>query len=1060
MFRSQEEEKESPSPNPNAICQSMHWKSVMRADGVLGGKYEYSPYISTWMTHGNYRVERVYRYNEIEKVSYTTIPPHILKARKILKMASNSSVDGFLKMQAFQSMLSLNDKQQRQEKEKKETSHEAEDPIIDVPQNTSIYELEDEVPFDEFGDYNDMRADIQIRFKLMTHTDYSGIDQIDKTDSGYAIRQLQDGICSFELSEIFAKYVEQNGKYKSSGTCMLKALYVDPKVVGLYIQAQQAELKKAHKLTHLTEKQEEEIIDKAYMATYKAMVHFEVRIEGFNYENYRKSILSQPNLRETELHAMSPLSSMMLTSSSKENNKKSLIQFQSKSTNMKGFIQHKQGATITPSSVEFKPYFYNSAKSNINMVKSFDNLLEVYCDSFINTDKKTAQYQPLNKNVSNLQLPYAITEQGKGPASIYWTSQDPWTREYPNAKFREDALKRYGFNENSEKYFKMMFNSSLRRHGLNKKVFIKTIDEHYSLSNKSTSMNPLMIRCAQAVIDVGTLAGNMVYYTSDYRFVPIYDARTDSSTKNHVIRMGMDSFDSETVNGGQNSDDCEGGENVSSKVTHCYEFGRYDLTCDCGGGGANSKEKTKKKKKGSISIVKSAVNCGDWLSRTLQRVQLFLLNTVLGSIGGTVTSEYVDTDNKTVLNIKESDLPIINDKIDRNSRCGGHCWGYLMSLLTAKTMLANGKNESAILDKIKPFYITSVSKSTGEITVEEHDEFLKRELKMPGMNTEGTGSIEPTILPVNEVYKEYPVERSKATVEKLFLRVMKAKLLAIGGNVDMDVNNAKTKKRDAIMSKFQPEGVPFYIEEQLEDRRASLFYKHGVQIMFPSLYRRYDVTLNQAALCKPNTEGVLKYGVNTCDLLRANKSPNANGVALALPYKDLREKWCNEVIQPLEAVQNQMPLMAVGRYTPKQYQQDVYSYYIDPTTLALNDWHFPENFNEREQFDEKLSAMIDNHPDKTTILSQRKMNMERFHQVHLNDNETIVRLYSRTWKMNKSKEELIQFQEFVQDSLGLKHFGYFIEQHLANVDPVVEILCIIDINEFNSKKDLYITNNK
>lgn len=992
----------------SSICEKIIIRTTFR-DYTLGGKYEYSPFASTWCSFNPYRVERICNYKLVEDPRQAVDECHINAKTRIqskhhaMHLRNATKIDKF---NAFQSMFEFGEKKNHEQQQQQ--GHDSSKIIIDAPINTSIYESTSNTIIDQFGDYSKMRGDEAIWFKLMTHTRYSGIEQIDKNEFDYVERTIPDGITSIQLYALFEQYIQEcHGK--GTNTCIVKSCFIDPKVTGMFINEQRQTRKNAYK-------NDAELVEKAYEATFKALVHFEVTIEGFNYQNYSKSIFGYRNLNEKQIHAYlkSPVVKGDVYSG------QLFEPFKANNTNHSPINNHNYKQAVLPSSTSFRPCLYNSKAAVDTMMNHLEQLVQVYCNSFVTIEDRASKFKPLNKNVSNLQLLILTSEQGQCPVIAYGTDHCPYTREYASEELRKEDLKLYGYNSDTEKYFKMMANSSLRRHGLSKEKFIQVIDNHYSITNKSTTVDPLFITCQKVVASLGTFAANSAYYTSDYRYIPIFDVKGSSYHKNHVERKMIDSFDNEILNLGSNADDCEGQSFTGTAIIDAFTYGRYDLDCN-----SSSSMKTKKKGKANKYNYKALrstteLRFGEWKSTLLQRIQLILNNHKIPDVGSTVTSAYVNNDNETI-NIKDMDLPIINDQLDRNSKCDGHAFGFMFPNHTISTMLKNGRNDKSIVSSLKPFYLNA----NGSEVISPNT-YHKRDTSLNTLVLEGTGDIESTVRPVNEVYKNNPVERRKAATQKLFLKSLKARLIELGHGEELTVNNDKTKKRDAIMNKFTAKSPPFYIEEQPLERRVSSFYREVVHGVFPTLYTRHDVTLSQAAFIKNG-----KYGVNMGDLLRASLSENANGIELISPYRNSRKEWLESTIPMMELIVNQMPIMAFGRYTKEQYESDVYSHYVDPTTLHLNEWRFPTSMKEIREMKTRVGG-----------------NESRFHKVHENPNEVIVGFYSRVWKLNQSREDMIQFQEFIESLPGLKHYGYFIEKHLPNCDPLVEILCIIDINEF------------
>lgn len=994
----------------SSICDKISIKTTFRADGMLGDNYEYNPYALTWTSFNPYRVERLCNYALAKDQPTHIEAQHVDTKRRIQsKYAAHASIRNATKsdkLRAFRSMVSFGaDGNEKEEAVPQKV-------IIDTPINSSIYESTNTIHVDQLGDYSEMRGDAAIWFKLMSHTRYSGIDQIDKNDFQFAERTIPDGVTSIELYTLFSQYVKEcHGK--GTNTCTFKSVFIDPKVTGIFLQEQRQKMKGKHV-------NDSDLIEKAYEATFKALVHFEVTIEGFNFENYSKSIFGFQNLKESHLHAYLPMKSSHgggKTLGTQSHHPLNAHSSSSSSSSSNNKVMGSKSMNVLPSSVEFAPRLYNSKKSMETMMGHLEQLVQVYCNSFVTIEDKVSKFKPLNKNVSNLQLLILNSEQGQVPVVSYGTNHCPYTREYASEELRQKELKLYGYNANTERYFKMIANSSLRRHGMNKEKFIEVVDSHFSIGNKSPTSDSLFIACQKIATSLGTFAANSAYYTSDYRYIPVFDIKGSSYHKNHVERKGIDSFDNELLNFGSNSDDCEGQAFTAAAIIQAFSYGRYDLDYHQLKGKTGRYDYSTLREKANLRF-------GDWDSRLLQRIQLVLNNTHIACVGSTVTSAYVDNDNKTI-NIKDMDLPMINDQIDLKSHCDGHCFNIVFSSYTIATMLENGKNDKSIVQSIKPFYLDA------QMNVIHGDSFHERDKSLATLVSEGTGPIEPTVLAVNEAYKGNEVERRRAATEKLFLKSLKTRLIDLGHGEDINVNNEKTKDRDAIMNKFQAKGPPFYIDEQPENRRVSSFYREVVHGVFATLYTRHDVTLSQAAFCKKD-----KYGVNMGDLLRASKSPNANGISLISPYRNAKKQWIEETLPLKETVENHTPIMQYGRYSKEQYESQIYSHYIDPASLALNDWHFPTSVAEFKKM--KMAGKS----------SDRETQMARFHNVHANKNEVVIDLYSRVWKLNQSRDDMAKFQAFIEGCPGLKHYGYFIEKHLPNCDPLVEILCIVDMNEF------------
>jgi hypothetical protein len=270
---------------------------------------------------------------------------------------------------------------------------------------------------------------------------------------------------------------------------------------------------------------------------------------------------------------------------------------------------------------------------------------------------------------------------------------------------------------------------------------------------------------------------------------------------------------------------------------------------------------------------------------------------------------------------------------------------------------------------------------------------------------EGTGTIEPRILPVKESFQDNSVVQQKKLAERNFYKALRDRL-------------AKRKEASTepnIGEMYNGEGLPHYVEQQEPQRRVSDFYNEVVHGCSVELYQKLGIEYSQFAFTRKGDDGEHRYGVKIGDFMRTTER-----YALMFPFSKATPEWTQAVTQLTECVQHQLPLMAFGRYNDDQYKQTQSKYVTPPGAPKTLD---------QEAF-EKL-----------------------VHQVALNPSQTIVRLQTRQWKLDEDAEKTKALQAFIAESKGLVAYAYYSEHHIPICDPVIEILCVVDVGTWLAYAD-------
>lgn len=304
--------------------------------------------------------------------------------------------------------------------------------------------------------------------------------------------------------------------------------------------------------------------------------------------------------------------------------------------------------------------------------------------------------------------------------------------------------------------------------------------------------------------------------------------------------MMLESFDTGALGGVSVRSDCEDSQNVASTVCRILKSGRWDLK-------------------------------NRWESSALECARRLLGQLTFLNVGALVTSAFVGSDGEKIKKRDLKDLPKIGSKEDEATENGGHCHGIASS------------NANAL-------------KYIGDSKVSALPEW---QLKQPSLVLEGTGPVEPFVLPADEVYAKHPIQLAKAKARREFL----------------DSFMKSLKENTSIVGVMKPEGRPFYFSEPTHTRRVSTFYKIIGQATSMDMYAS-DCGKSQLAFCNKKTD---KWGLNISEFLRDSMSGTAEtNFKFVFPYEGKEEYWKTKVLPLMESLQNQMPVMAMGRFSHDQ----------------------------------------------------------------------------------------------------------------------------------------------
>lgn len=932
------------------ICKAIEIALTLDAVGLVGGEYESEPSVHSWCSFNPHRIIKSHILDTTNptKCDITLNSPLVYTSRERDHYLNGGHAYNFLMGHDFGD--NGDDDENENETDK---SHSEANTTIAVPQNTTIYRTRTPIVYDlsnaDFHGHKTMRTDATVWLKLMVVSLISGVPKIDENDRVFTRvkRDIQAGVCQLQLCDLYKEAAMAIRHTQSGGPAdvafTIETSFVDPKLMNIemmeiaqrYVQEHDIEMEE------IPHEVEQHITETAFLRTRRAIVSAVITLRSFDFAAYKDSRFSLADLKTSPLNA--------------------LMKANRYGNNVDGTQRiAMQGRDA------FEPTLYNSLPGIAEIRANMAFVQRVYCDAFVPLGDRPCRYQAANDNVRKLHMPHFIGEQGTIPVVGFFGSHTPHTREYASEEARRTELELYDYDDTTEEHLTLMIAASLRRHGMSRDLFMATIKQYFAADNKAANASGLFITAVKIIADAATFAANSIYYTADFRYQKLDRNATivnalKRSTEALFKKHNVDSFDSTSLNGTGNAGDCEDSANVAYTILQCFGHGRYRLG-------------------------------NEWRSPLLNSVKAVLDRMVIFAVGATVTSAYVDNNNKPV-DMKEEnrDLPIVGDSLDNRSQCDGHCYAIMLMDAVVDQLLANGNLDERQLATVRRQW---------------PQQFTKRDFTVPVIVLEGTGSVEPTLLPVDEVYDDDAnrrVERIQARCEIAFLKEMKARL---------------TSDRDAykdIIDMFSGEGVPFYVEKQPINRRVSRFYRELIHGIALNLYSKRE-TLSQISFCKRVHTGRggehevgYEYGVNTGELLRSGTAHNKE-IALITPFKDISREWHHKVIRMMESVENQMPIMRFGHYTREQFTTGVYSRFV-PHTNRLGD-----------TTGRLIEAMLE--------------------KVAGNPELTVVRLQSREWKL-RDKERLAKLDRFISSFDKVVCHGIFAEKHIDRCDALVDILLVV-----------------
>lgn len=947
------------------ICSSIGVELLVETGGLMGAPWEYAPYVSCYATFGAYRVqEKPDQLVPLDGQAITTTTTTTTEMQLPAEFAA--------------------------EKEIQEIVVDAEH----KPQLARLYRSSQRREFALLDDWKEHRGCDAIKFKLFTHSRFSGVPFLDKLEAADVERERPAGICRLELVDLFAHYTELCRQEPSIATQAefsfdVEDRFIDTKIVDERIRAQVGGSSDGELTMQTYQANQTE----AEHATTKARVVFRVTLSRFNHRVFSQSTFARPNMKKNELYSLVPSKTSRLSNGG------------------------------------FQPLLYNSERSWQKMAQSMQAVVQRYCDTFVPLNEKhKPRYAPSEPALANLHMPLFMSEEGNTVLDEYWRGTEPFFAQHHSEEARQKALATYPLDDRTEAYFLLMLRSSLRRHALSERTFVDTIEAHFSASNQSRKLDPMMLLVEEVVADVGCFVATSAYYTADYRLMnteglkeeakktettgktPGTVSVPDPESHYHLAHMkytlralncrdcsnecdhdktttrcvgcgkkmkvrvvSLDSWDSHILNGTSMCDDCEGQGKVAKSVILQYMVGRHALD-------------------------------HRWQSRTLEAVRtLFLRHTDIGALGSLVTSAFMNTDNTRMEMQQKDELPMIGSEMDKRAQNDGHCFNIMQPVSKFVRQAERGDLPRDLVAWMKRESFVS-------------EAFQARERQRGVLVLEGTGPTEPRMLDLETSYGSHSHDLfTKRRAEMAVMRHIRA------------VMKADKAKYERIATLFSGRGMTHYVKKQPVERRVSSFYRSPVHMISVAMKQRFGnhPALTQVAFAKPDTSTgkELQFGVAMGELLRDDG--DQRGPALVSPFSlkdDGSLHWETEVVPMTETISNQAPIMRFSRYSTEEYDHEIYSIFVSRTEARGAQFYF---------------GALEKRALATRSEKKRAEEREKFERLLFSSETdpqlTLLRLSSRVWQMDKSREDRAQFMAFMDGLPGLVEYAFYIERHAPNL---------------------------
>lgn len=283
-----------------------------------------------------------------------------------------------------------------------------------------------------------------------------------------------------------------------------------------------------------------------------------------------------------------------------------------------------------------------------------------------------------------------------------------------------------------------------------------------------------------------------------------------------------------------------------------------------------------------------------WESETLEAARKVADTRALLDAGGDVTAAFLGADGKRVERKAIKDLPLIGSPEDKRNSTGGHAFGLWAPRAILAMWLERNGIGNTVLHKTKYpqwHYATRI-----------------RVL-------EGTGPMEPSGgVPVAEIFGPTSTAARKMDAAKAFVR-----------------DTLGQDEFKALTDAFRPYSLPFYTKNVEPARRISSFNLRVGPFASADLYAE-STGLGMMMFINMET---MERGVEWSVLLRDGiDGVLANcRIGLAAPYHGLEAQWAQHMVPAMEAMQNQMPLTALGSIPKYQNERPLHFGLLSQKTL-------------------------------------------------------------------------------------------------------------------------------
>jgi hypothetical protein len=216
---------------------------------------------------------------------------------------------------------------------------------------------------------------------------------------------------------------------------------------------------------------------------------------------------------------------------------------------------------------------------------ALDPFISLYADRYIgHIDAKTGKivgkpmFDTTNENIKGLHFAIYRSQVGMLPIGAFW-SHAFMQRQWASEADRAEASRLYGYTLATERYFESMFIGACRRFGMTGESYVIAVETQLARGLDDATVSSEYRNALDITADFGTFTANSIYYGQDQRFANA--KRMHEPSEPEVLKnngpIGLESWDITGLTLLSKTLDCEDMGNISTSGLRSLAYGREDV---------------------------------------------------------------------------------------------------------------------------------------------------------------------------------------------------------------------------------------------------------------------------------------------------------------------------------------------------------------------------------------------------------------------------------------------------------------------------------------------------